>query len=199
MKKLLPYQTISDGYSTKVISASYLVHLLELMQYEISHEEIAYHLLSPIIGSSLHVLEDKANFNRLVTIMNDKNAPLFSRLGAISSLSEKGKRAIEPLIRCLNDESPEIRENVVKALCEASLLPPRLFITDREVGDRKAVPALIKLLHDEAKSVRLSVIETLGQIPDDRSVEPLINSLLTLPFTGASRQNTTISSSSIFT
>jgi len=73
------------------------------------------------------------------------------------------KRAIEPLIKALQDKSDKVRARVTDSL--------------GILGDKKAVAQLIKALQDEDGMVRLNAIEALGKIGDTRAVEPLIRTL----------------------
>jgi HEAT repeat protein len=81
------------------------------------------------------------------------------------ALRDLGKCAVEPLIAALAVEAydKDTRGQIIGLL--------------GETGDRRAVPALISALNDESAEVRANAADALSQIPDARSVEPLIRLL----------------------
>src|SRR5262249_28724328 len=67
------------------------------------------------------------------------------------------------LLRCMADNAaPNLR-----AIC-AELIGV--------LGDRRGLPTLYTALEDWEPEVRLSVIKSLGKMPDERSIEPLLKS-----------------------
>jgi HEAT repeat protein len=72
-----------------------------------------------------------------------------------------GKRSTEALSRCMADNAAAD----LRGLC-AELLGV--------LGDRRALPMLYTALEDWEAEVRLGVIKSLGKMPDERSIEPLL-------------------------
>ena len=75
----------------------------------------------------------------------------------------RDRRAVEPLIKALNDKDEEVRWKAAWAL--------------GNIGDIQAVEPLIYLLHDKRWTVRRFAASALGKIGDGRAVESLIESL----------------------
>jgi len=73
------------------------------------------------------------------------------------------KRAVEPLIKALEDEDRNVRWGAAEAL--------------GYIGDKRAVEPLIKALEDEDWYVRKRAAYALGDIGDKRAVEPLTEAL----------------------
>lgn len=68
--------------------------------------------------------------------------------------------ALVPLIQCLKNENPHIRQGAIWAL--------------GEIRDKQAVEVLIRYLKDENTQVRRNIAEALGKTGDTRAVEDLI-------------------------
>ena len=83
------------------------------------------------------------------------------RIRAANSLGEiKEPRSIETLCTSLKrDIDPDVRRNAAIAL--------------RKIGDAGAVPALIDALKDKEWTVRKEAARSLGEIKDNRAMEPL--------------------------
>ena len=82
------------------------------------------------------------------------------RQAAAESLGKiKDRRAVEPLIAALKDESFSVRQAAAEAL--------------GKIKDRRAVEPLSAALKDAEGPVRLAAAESLGKIKDRRAVEPL--------------------------
>ena len=69
------------------------------------------------------------------------------------------RRAVEPLIKALEDENEFVRFDAAKAL--------------GDIGDKRAVEPLIEMLKDKHRGVGSQASEALGNIGDKRAVEPL--------------------------
>ncbi len=74
-----------------------------------------------------------------------------------------GKRAVEQLIKALEDKNRYVHYSAIYAL--------------GNIGDKRAVEPLIKALKDNDEDDRDSTAEALGKIGDKRAVEPLIKAL----------------------
>jgi HEAT repeat protein len=72
-------------------------------------------------------------------------------------------RAVEPLIRQLEDNDAGVRVSAAEAL--------------GELGEKQAVEPLIRLLQDDNASVRMAVARALGELGEKQAVEPLIRQL----------------------
>lgn len=72
-----------------------------------------------------------------------------------------GKRSTEALQRCMADNAAAD----LRGLC-AELLGV--------LGDRRSLPMLYTALEDWESEVRLGVVKSLGKMPDERSIEPLL-------------------------
>ncbi|MGB9979800.1 HEAT repeat domain-containing protein [Methanobacterium sp.] len=75
----------------------------------------------------------------------------------------RDRRAVEPLIKALNDKDEEVRWKAAWAL--------------GNIRDRRAVEPLIYLLHDKSWAVRRFAASALGKIGDERAVESLMKAL----------------------
>jgi HEAT repeat protein len=85
-----------------------------------------------------------------------------SRLNSVRELSRLGEpRAVEPLIKVLNDLDPKVRRAAAEAL--------------GWLKDIRATEPIIKLLRDTDPSVSCGAAQALGLIGDVRAVEPLID------------------------
>lgn len=106
---------------------------------------------------------EKPSISWLIVELKDKDWHM--RSSAAFLLANIGNaQSVSPLISALNDESDEVRWDVVNAL--------------GRLKDRNAVPALIEVLRNEKVDyVRWSAATALGEIGDQRAVEPLINAL----------------------
>ena len=73
------------------------------------------------------------------------------------------EREVDPLIKSLQDDTPEVRARAAGAL--------------GVIADERAVDPLIKSLQDDRPEVRASAAGALGMIGDERAVIPLIGAL----------------------
>lgn len=91
-----------------------------------------------------------------------------ARWQACQTLGELGdKRAVQPLIRMLDDRNQWVRVVAAEAL--------------GQIGSRAATPALILSLGDDSIWVRRASVVALGQIGDEEAIPPLMNRLLDPP------------------
>ena len=111
---------------------------------------------------NIQTLKRKGNIEGLIQALNyqdDQNV----RREAVWALGQIGdKRAVEPLISCLDDDC------LMKELAARSL---------GEIGDQAALNPLIELLEDDNLDVRGSAAKALGKIGDPRAVKPMIAAL----------------------
>jgi len=73
------------------------------------------------------------------------------------------RRAVEPLIKAIEDNDPNLRASAAFAL--------------GEIGDARVVKFLIETLDDEEKDIRVNTARALGKMGDSRAIEPLIKEL----------------------
>ncbi len=123
---------------------------------------------------------------------NDKNKVV--RIIPADSLGRIGSPVVEPLLKALNHENPNVRKIAASAL--AGTDDPRAVnaliagLDDRDpdmrqkitwalgdTKDPKAVKPLINKLKDEDMHVRYAAARDLGLIGDPAAVKPLINAL----------------------
>jgi HEAT repeat protein len=83
------------------------------------------------------------------------------RSSAACALGRIGdKRAIESLIRAIEDDDAALRASAAFAL--------------GELGDIHAVEALINTLDDDEKEIKINTAQALGKMGDSRAIEPLL-------------------------
>ncbi|OGV41042.1 MAG: hypothetical protein A2X48_11780 [Lentisphaerae bacterium GWF2_49_21] len=106
---------------------------------------------------ALGVLHDKEAVALLLKFLNDPDERI--RNNAICALGEIGDtRAEDPLLELINDKA--VRGNVVWVL--------------GQLKSRKSVPVLLELIKND-KEIQYSAAAALGNIGDQRAVEPLIS------------------------
>ena len=77
---------------------------------------------------------------------------------------ELKKATLESLVKALEDEDPEVREDAVDLLAE--------------LKDERAIVHLTEvLLNDKEEDVRESAAEAMGELGDERAIDPLIQAL----------------------
>jgi HEAT repeat protein len=87
----------------------------------------------------------------------------YNRGVAARALAEIGdERAVEPLIKALDDMDRSVKRDAYEALVR--------------IGD-SALDTLIKALKRKNKYIRVEVAKILGEIKSERAIEPLINAL----------------------
>lgn len=101
----------------------------------------------------------------LIAVLSDRNQQSsYVRPQAALALGYTGNaRAVDPLIKALQDEEWLVRSQAARAL--------------GYIGDLKAVEPLIEALDDEEWTVLGSVATALGKIGDPKAVDPLITAL----------------------
>lgn len=139
----------------------------------------------------------------LNSLLNDlESSDVVERLAAIIALGERGDPvAVAPLLVCLDDPEPEIRREAVLALRRIddprAYLPLILKLADADNRVRRRVSAWVMSMGRDPRLVepliavlqntdhRLAVREftamALGNIGDDRAVEPLHAALFDAP------------------
>ncbi len=129
---------------------------------------------SKVSKAVMHALAKLASVEQLLKVLGEGNLTVVEALGKIGDV-----RAVEPLIKALEDEDEDVRRNAVVAL--------------GKIGDARAFEPLIKKLSVAGDEVRLmidgdfvvsedvaarkEVVVALGEIGDARAVEPLIKAL----------------------
>lgn len=106
----------------------------------------------------------------------------------------RDKRAVEPLMKALQDEDSDVRRKaaetlgiigdtrstdaLIKALydVEASVRGNAIMALEK-LRTPAVVPSLLALLKDESSSIRKTVVETLGNFGDKRAIDGLIEAL----------------------
>lgn len=79
--------------------------------------------------------------------------------GALAVLISADRTVVQPIIRLLDDSSPNLRMHAALAL--------------GVIGDADATPALVRALDDDDANVRFHIIEALGRLKAVDAVEPL--------------------------
>jgi HEAT repeat protein len=105
-----------------------------------------------------------------------------NRFGAARALGQiRDRRAVDPLIKALDDEDGLIAGDVATAL--------------GKIGDTRAVMPLIKLLAgDPEKQRAVAAAHALGNFNDPRAIRPLVNALFTVKGDHRPSQNAAIES-----
>jgi HEAT repeat protein len=87
------------------------------------------------------------------------------RKAAAEALWEIGEPAVDPLVKCLASENPDVQYWAIQVL--------------GEIGDTRAVAPIIKKLKDEnqPEEKRISCIKALGEIEDPAAIQALIEQL----------------------
>jgi len=123
----------------------------------------------------------------LIKALGDED--VYVRQSASTALGKIGdERAVEPLIKALGDEDGYVREYAAGALDKLGWVPETdgqraAYLISKnwkslvEWGE-PAVEPLIKALGDGGAYVRETAVKALGEIGDERAVEPLIGILL---------------------
>ena len=113
---------------------------------------------------------DRTVFDPILAGLHDSNptirvlsASYFKRLAHYSKGCCKETEIVPSLIGSLEDENPEVRKEVCKAL--------------GFYKDRRAVQPLIKQLRDNNPWVKLEAVYALGEVKDSQAVSPLLSLL----------------------
>jgi HEAT repeat protein len=119
--------------------------------------------------NSLKQIGDEHATKLLITVLKDKNTDV--RISAASALGQiGGGHAAMALIDALNDKNAKVRESVTYALRK---------IDDDAIAEisETAVERLIAALKDPVSDIRKVMVRALGQMGDDRALEPLVEAL----------------------
>lgn len=140
-------------------------------------------------GWALRSIEGAAATDLLIQILQDSNS--LRRLGATEALAKTDdKKAVGPLIQALQDGDNVVRAEAARALGEindSSAVDPLVGIlgdNDNVVRSqamdalaamgRPASQALIIVLESGSELMRQGAAEVLGEIKEERAIEPLI-------------------------
>lgn len=85
--------------------------------------------------------------------------------------SGKDRRAVDPLVAALSDDSDDVRISAAYGLCRLS------ESAQDAMKDDRIVKALLNALEDRNSQVRQPAVTALSNIGDSRSVEPIIREL----------------------
>ena len=117
---------------------------------------------SSVPGGGAADLDREKKLHRYLSMLESGNSN--ERWRAADVLGEIGdRRAVQPLIRALDDEYVDVRWKAAKAL--------------GIIDEREPVLPLIRSLEDDNSWVRTGAAWALGNIGDPRAVEPLIRVL----------------------
>ena len=109
-------------------------------------------------GFALHSIERAAATDLLIQILQDGNN--LRRLGAVEALTKiNDSRAVDPLVRILGDNDSVVRSQAIDALGAMG---------------RPASQALIQVLENGSELMKQGAAEALGEIKEERAIEPLI-------------------------
>lgn len=112
---------------------------------------------------NIEKMEKNEDVKGLIKALKYKKDSLI-RTHAADALGDIGDtRAVDPLIKSLNDEDWQVRWGAAEAL--------------GNIGDARAVEPLINTLKDKDDSVRKRVVMALGRIGDVQAVDPLKKAL----------------------
>jgi hypothetical protein len=117
---------------------------------------------SPILSPPEQDAQGDQNLKELVNLLLRGNASDRQRT-AIALGHSKNARAVEPLVKALNDEDDFVRNFAAKAL--------------GDLGDGRAFEPLVKAMTDRNLLVRRSAVLALGGLGDPRAFEPLVKVL----------------------
>ena len=107
-------------------------------------------------------MRTKRDVKGLIRALQYEKSCSVRRDAAVALGEIKDKRAVEPLISALGDGDRDVREASAKALIN--------------IG-RPAVDFLIKALDSDDSNVRKEAVKVLGEIKDERAIEPLSKAL----------------------
>lgn len=120
-------------------------------------------LLDWVIPPNPYKLEKKKDVDGLLKALSYRLRATIRRQAADALGELGGGRAVEPLVRAMDDAQADVRAAAAAAL--------------GRLGDARALGRLISALSDAGVQVRLRSIEALGKLGDDRAIEPLLGCL----------------------
>jgi hypothetical protein len=104
-------------------------------------------------------LAEEKNIEALIEALSFKKEPKVREEAASVLGGLQDSRAVDALVRLLQDKDPHVRLAAVRAL--------------GSIQDARAVPSLLPLMKDKKDYIRWNVAEALGNIKDSRSVDAL--------------------------
>jgi HEAT repeat protein len=124
----------------------------------------------------------------LVATLGDQS---WVRVHAEEALAHYGKPAVEPLIKALKEDNPNVRASAAKVLGRIkdprAINPLMVALMDkdenvrmwaaaafRQMKDPRAVERLLDLLNDRSQDVCIEAARALANLKDTRAVEPLL-------------------------
>ncbi len=142
-------------------------------------------LLSGICAGCIGKDPVEARVDILVQGLGDKDERVSS--ASANELCEIGVPAVDPLIKALKDNNPQVRSLAARDLGIIVSSPivgedgePVRNLTARNLGitkEKKAINALIEALKDPVPEVRMNAAFSLGEFQAPEAVEPLIELL----------------------
>jgi HEAT repeat protein len=117
-----------------------------------------------IVGILSQIGDERA-IEPIIATLRTRTANMMTTGLITRSIERFGKKAVEPLIKLLDDPNPGTRTNAAIAL---SCVP-----------DIRAIAPLLKLLPDENDGVRQAAVQALGRIRSSEATESIINLLKT--------------------
>ena len=136
-------------------------HLIRALGDEWEVHRAAVKALEGIGTPAVEALLRNLEFLKTIRPVYPRNGVMGGVIEALGGIGDR--RAVEPLMEALKDESSLVREKAAAAL--------------GRIGDKRAVDPLIHALTDEDRDVRSRAAWALGQIGDTRAVKPLVKGL----------------------
>lgn len=133
----------------------------ELFSFKSAKLLLLMFLLFGICAGCLEKGPVETQVNTLVQGLGNED----ERVSSVSAneLCEIGEPAVDPLIKALKDDNPQVRSLAAQIL--------------GMIGDKKATNSLIEALRDSVPEVRMNAAFSLGELQATEAVEPLIELL----------------------
>lgn len=93
----------------------------------------------------------------LIKLLEDESHPI--RFAAAEKLAEFGDISIDRLLEMLDEKKGPVKRYIIFAL--------------KKIGDPKVTDHFIKALEDEDWGVKLAALRSLGDLKDERAIEPI--------------------------